>query len=138
LDFKSESLQKFLESVVAIVNQHSYKLNRLESDKLYIEPVTYRLIQAVENNLQLCNSISLSNSTLMGSISMKKDSPATSDKYQDSTIKLANKLDMYNQSIDLLYKRQDDRDSKSSAIERRLDEFVGRENLRDGLKKTKD
>jgi hypothetical protein len=69
---------------------------------------------------------------------MKKDSPATSDKYQDSTIKLANKLDMYNQSIDLLYKRQDDRDSKSSAIERRLDEFVGRENLRDGLKKTKD
>jgi hypothetical protein len=138
LDFKSESLQKFLESVVAIVNQHSYKLNRLESDKLYIEPVTYRLIQAVENNLQLCNSISLSNSTLMSSISMKKDSPATSDKYQDSTIKLANKLDMYNQSIDLLYKRQDDRDSKSSAIERRLDEFVGRENLRDGLKKTKD
>jgi hypothetical protein len=40
LDFKSESLQKFLESVVAIVNQHSYKLNKLESDKLNIEPVS--------------------------------------------------------------------------------------------------
>jgi hypothetical protein len=39
LDFKSESLQKFLENVVAIVNQHSYKLNRLESAKLNIEPV---------------------------------------------------------------------------------------------------
>lgn len=36
LDFKSESLQKFLENVVAIVNQHSYKLNRLESAKLNI------------------------------------------------------------------------------------------------------
>jgi hypothetical protein len=45
---------------------------------------------------------------------------------------------MYNQSIDLLYKRQDDRDSKFSAIERRLDEFVGREDLRDRLKKSKD
>lgn len=39
LDFKSESLQKFLENVVQIVNQHSYKLNRLETDKLNIEPV---------------------------------------------------------------------------------------------------
>lgn len=39
LDCKTESLQKFLENVVAIVNQHSYKLNKLESAKLNIEPV---------------------------------------------------------------------------------------------------
>lgn len=36
LDFSSDSLQKFLENVVQIVNQHSYKLNRLETDKLNV------------------------------------------------------------------------------------------------------
>ena len=36
LDFSSESLQKFLENVVQIVNQHSFKLNRLETDKLNV------------------------------------------------------------------------------------------------------
>ena len=29
LDFKSDSLQKFLEHVVSIVNQHSYKINQI-------------------------------------------------------------------------------------------------------------
>jgi len=45
---------------------------------------------------------------------------------------------MYNQAIDLLYKRQDDRDAWSAALERKLDDFVVRDDLRNGLKKTKD
>jgi len=86
----------------------------------------------------LCNSIALSNSTLVGSISQRKDPPASADKYHDSTIRLANKLDMYNQAIDFLYKRQDDRDAQFAAIEKKLDDFVARDDLRDRLKKTKD
>ena len=45
---------------------------------------------------------------------------------------------MYNQAIDFLYKRQDDRDARFTAIERKLDEFVVRDDLRERLKKTKD
>ena len=47
-------------------------------------------------------------------------------------------MDMYNQAIDLLYKRQDDRDARFTAIERKLDEIVVRDDLRERLKKTKD
>lgn len=70
----------------------------------------------MENNLHLCNSITLTNSTLVSSLSLKKDPAPSDDKYRDSGIKLANKIDMYNQAIDLLYKRQDDRDSKFLAM----------------------
>jgi len=45
---------------------------------------------------------------------------------------------MYNQAIDFLYKRQDDRDAQFAAIEKKLDDFVARDDLRDRLKKTKD
>lgn len=45
---------------------------------------------------------------------------------------------MYNQAIDLLYKRQDDRDARFAAIERKLDDYVVREDLRDRVKKTKE
>lgn len=71
-------------------------------------------------------------------MSQRKDPPATADKYHDSTVRLANKLDMYNQSIDLLYKRQDDRDVRFAAIEKRMEEFVTREDLRERIKKVKD
>ena len=86
----------------------------------------------------MCNSIALSNSSLLSAISLKKDPPATEDKYQDSVKKLTNKIDIYNQAIDVLYKRQDDRDAKFNAMERRLDDLVTKEDLRDKLKKSKD
>ena len=47
-------------------------------------------------------------------------------------------MDLYNQAIDLLYKRQDDRDARFTAIERKLDDFVVRDDLRDRLKKSKE
>ena len=40
LDFKSESLHGFLETVVQLVNQHSQKINALEMDKISIEDIT--------------------------------------------------------------------------------------------------
>jgi hypothetical protein len=49
LDFKSESLHKFLESVVSLVNQHSQKINLLEMEKMNIERVkagNEKLLQA--------------------------------------------------------------------------------------------
>ena len=39
LEFKSESLQQFLENVVQIVNQHSRRINTLEIDKLSKEDI---------------------------------------------------------------------------------------------------
>lgn len=39
LDFKSESLQGFLQNVVQLVNQHSQRINALEIDKIAIEDV---------------------------------------------------------------------------------------------------
>lgn len=74
----------------------------------------------------------------MSSISQRKDPPPSADKYHDSIVRLTNKMDMYNQAIDLLYKRQDDRDARFTTIERKLDEFVVRDDLRERLKKTKD
>jgi hypothetical protein len=49
LDIKSESIQKFLHNVVVLVNQHSQKINVLESDKINVEKVksgNYRLFEA--------------------------------------------------------------------------------------------
>ena len=60
LDFKSESLNKFLENVVNLVNQHSQRLNQLEMDKITIERVkngtekvaeSFKLPQAILNKL---------------------------------------------------------------------------------------
>ena len=86
----------------------------------------------------MCNSIALSNSSLLSAVSLKKDPPASENKYGDSVTKLANKLDLYNQAIDVLYKRQDDRDSKFATLERKVDDLVTTDNLRDKLKKAKD
>jgi hypothetical protein len=86
----------------------------------------------------LCNSISVSNSSLLSAISLKKDPPTSENKYGDSVTRLSNKLDIYNQAIDVLYKRQDDRDSKFANLERKIDELVTMDSMRDRLKKTKD
>jgi hypothetical protein len=86
----------------------------------------------------LCNSISVSNSSLLSAISLKKDPPTSENKYGDSVTRLCNKLDIYNQAIDVLYKRQDDRDSKFANLERKIDELVTMDSMRDRLKKSKD
>lgn len=53
LDFKSESLQGFLETVVTMVNQHSQRINVLEIDKIGVEDVK-------KGNLELVDSAKLS------------------------------------------------------------------------------
>jgi len=50
LDFKSESLQSFLENVVQLVNQHSQRINALEMDKMTIDEVRKGHIDIVNSS----------------------------------------------------------------------------------------
>lgn len=82
LDFKSDSLQHFLEQVVQLVNQHSQRINALEIDKITTEEVrkgNLSLVTAAKLNPSLAKEIPVQN-------------PGNLDTFNDSVAGLAGNL----------------------------------------------
>lgn len=64
LDFKSESLHSFLESVVQLVNQHSQRINAVELDKANtdeLRTLNLALLNAGKLNPALAKEIAVNN-----------------------------------------------------------------------------
>lgn len=60
LDFKSDSLQKFLGSVVSLVNQHTQRINQLEVEKISAQRVTTgneKLLESTKLPQAILNSL---------------------------------------------------------------------------------
>ena len=85
LDFRSDSLQKFLEHVVSIVNQHSLKINKLQLDKLDRIEVISVLIQAVSGHQVITNAISINHPSLLKTIVTKKEHYSDEDTFCDKS-----------------------------------------------------